>query len=268
VLHTDADQYGTQPILYVEFISDPPVARDQWERVQERLRGNPRRGGRKRSDPAYLLGGLVVCAHCGFKFYGNRMHREREGERYLYYRHHDRESDGPRCDFESLMVNVAQLHAAALRFTRAALAAGGLRVEAAAELRRQRGLAGTQDAAAGTERLRKVLAKYEAAAERASDNAATTEVDSARHKHLLISDKFSRLADTARLELAAAETATTRFARAEARLASETLGDPAAADELECADAATRRRIVQSVVREVRIDLGACSAEFLVVALS
>jgi hypothetical protein len=78
---------GTAPILVEGFIPDPPIPREQFERVQRILAGNViSHRQRRRSSPRFPLSGLVMCGVCGGVWHGHRSPPKRKTRR-KYYRH-------------------------------------------------------------------------------------------------------------------------------------------------------------------------------------
>lgn len=79
---------ATHPIRYPDFVQDPPVSEEQWNRVQRRLDGERLAWERRRAvSPDILLSGIVVCAHCGAGYHGNHRPPRKDGTRLTYYRH-------------------------------------------------------------------------------------------------------------------------------------------------------------------------------------
>jgi site-specific DNA recombinase len=65
------------------------VSEALFDTVQEQLEENRRRARTQQRGARYLLQGLVVCACCGYAYYGKAIsHRARQGHRrdYAYYR--------------------------------------------------------------------------------------------------------------------------------------------------------------------------------------
>lgn len=87
VLATLADTYGEEPILYPNFIADPPISREQFARVQERLdQRSESHSASRHSRQKYLLTGRLMCAACGAPWGGHESSRK-DKHRRRYYRH-------------------------------------------------------------------------------------------------------------------------------------------------------------------------------------
>jgi len=83
----EAEISGKEPILYRDFVEDPPVSREQFERVQTILRGNEQLyRARRRKAPQYLLAGMITCDVCGATFHGHTSTKLYKTRR-RYYRH-------------------------------------------------------------------------------------------------------------------------------------------------------------------------------------
>lgn len=89
---SEAQPRGEAPILVEEFVDDPPITKDQFDRVGKVLERNRTRWDRRRrSAPAYPLSGLLECKICrggwsghtrpsGLRYYTHqRSHAEFEG---------------------------------------------------------------------------------------------------------------------------------------------------------------------------------------------
>jgi polyhydroxyalkanoate synthesis regulator phasin len=78
---------GREPIAFPGFVSDPPISREQFERVQRVLKGNiAAHTQRRRSSPAYPLSSLIVCGACSGTWHGFTSTRAYPSRR-RYYRH-------------------------------------------------------------------------------------------------------------------------------------------------------------------------------------
>lgn len=97
VHYKEASVDGGEPILYPDFIADPPISREDFATVQQILAGN--RGDWKRrhaTSSKYLVSGLLVCGRCGFSFHGATIKgRPNAPGVFRYYRHIDPLGNSP-----------------------------------------------------------------------------------------------------------------------------------------------------------------------------
>lgn len=80
----DPDEGG--PILYRNFIPDPPVSRERFQSVQEVVKDRAENGKGRPPQARYLLSGLLRCAYCGASW-GGHTSSKKENTRRTYYRH-------------------------------------------------------------------------------------------------------------------------------------------------------------------------------------
>jgi hypothetical protein len=108
------------PILAAGIMRNPPIARDQWERVQEVIRRRDRELLERRTRAStFLLSGRLFCARCAGRLSGAR-YRAPGGGIYLYYRHSQRWIGGryhpaPPCSAERRSVCAMKLESAVVR---------------------------------------------------------------------------------------------------------------------------------------------------------
>lgn len=75
------------PLLHAAFLQEPLIGRAQWEAVQQALSGVRALAiGRRRSEPVFVLSGLLKCARCGAALTGHTSTRGQPVRR-RYYKH-------------------------------------------------------------------------------------------------------------------------------------------------------------------------------------
>lgn len=84
VPHLEAESDGDAPILYRDFMPDPPVSRDLFEEVQQRIEERPAHG--RPAHRVYPLSATLTCSHCDAVWYGYTSTSQEENRR-GYYRH-------------------------------------------------------------------------------------------------------------------------------------------------------------------------------------
>jgi hypothetical protein len=89
-----------RPILFTDFIPDPPVSREVFNEVQRILDGSREEWSRRHAiSPKYLLSGLLKCRSCGASFHGQQFRNSKSRIQYGYYQHSRRTlvAFGSRC---------------------------------------------------------------------------------------------------------------------------------------------------------------------------
>lgn len=84
VAHHEAESDGDPPILYRDFMPDPPISRDLFEEVQQRIEERPAHG--RPAHRVYPLSPTLTCSHCGAVWYGYTSTKQEKNRR-GYYRH-------------------------------------------------------------------------------------------------------------------------------------------------------------------------------------
>lgn len=106
-LPEDNDLNDDTPILYPNFMPDPPVSVERFEAVQEILRAGRRRSTPKTRAIRPLLSGIVRCIHCEAPWFGHRG---------TYYRHAlpRNRHEGEHCPHRNRYVRIEAIDSAVL----------------------------------------------------------------------------------------------------------------------------------------------------------
>lgn len=82
--HDQAVEEEEYPIIHRGFMPEALVSRELYDRVQEIIDGNGKKGAQRRErSNRYLLSGILECAQCGAQWYGHG----RPDKDLFYYRH-------------------------------------------------------------------------------------------------------------------------------------------------------------------------------------
>ncbi|WP_310568602.1 recombinase family protein [Gemmatimonas sp.] len=137
VLAPQAQNDAFGKILYLDFLSDPPLSRGDFEAVQERLEANLyQHEARSRTKRNYPLSGVLVCASCRRGLHGFGSAPNRVGQVRTYYRHSMTRGEGSQCPHENRYIAAAPVDSALVNIVHDALASDRLQQLVASEVTR------------------------------------------------------------------------------------------------------------------------------------
>lgn len=171
---------STEPIYLRGFMADPPIRREQFAAVRRRLDdAKDVRRRRMASKPGYLLTGLLRCAACGRRLHGHTKPLSSGGAR--HYRHGPPQGAAQAaCAHDNRYFPAAVLEAPVDALVGRLVQGDALQRAALAELARLLGAVVTTSHVEAIRAAEADLAKTQASAAQAADNAAAAPTEDAR----------------------------------------------------------------------------------------
>jgi DNA invertase Pin-like site-specific DNA recombinase len=259
-----AEVDGREPIMFRDFVANPPVSRELWTDVQAILDGNRDNQSRRRAaSPDYLLSGLVHCSGCGAGWYGHTS-TVRGRTRRRYYRHAEVEPGSERCPGENRYVRADALEAQVLGQVTRLLSCDSLRDLTREAIADRIAAAESLDHAREEASIVKRLEKYNRALALAIDHQVLAESEAAAKAFAAKVQQYGRHVDQLRSQLGDLQAERMRLEK----LANQTSSLVKSADDLlallQSGTDLDRKEVVAAVIHGIRVSPDVSEAELAV----